>query len=116
MNTSLQVNPHLQAVLPRATEDMSETAGPVLRADMKPEDLVVSLGNGYIQSTARLVVTQEIAQVLISLTQQEQRIEAEALFKKRMDRILALGDDNPMPQAFQDELLIEVRKCLNALR
>ncbi|SAK92902.1 hypothetical protein AWB80_06733 [Caballeronia pedi] len=121
MNASLQVNSRPQAVVLHATEDMDsltqcESASPALRAHMKPEDLVVSLGNSYIQSTAQLVVTREIAQVLIALTPQEQRTQAEALFKERMERILALGDDCPMPKAFQDELLVEVRKCLNALR
>ena len=71
--------------------------------------------NAIIQHGTWILVAGEMLNSIITHLPPKIRADIADTFRKRIERLLALGDDKALPSAFASELMKEVNKYLKVL-
>jgi hypothetical protein len=95
------------------------------RKDEKPDttdglhEAIIELcgahGGAIIQQGTRILVAGELLSSITSHLPRQTRIDIAGTFRKRIERLLALGDDEGLPSTYMTELVSEVNRYLQVL-
>jgi hypothetical protein len=102
-----------------AADMRSEPGGDQTDTADELREAIIELSGAHsraiIEHGTRMLVAGEMLISIASQLPGKTRAEIAGTFRKRIERLLALGDDRALPSAYMDELVREVNRYLQVL-